>query len=309
MRVGTMERKDHIDLFGAVALTGFSLLLALNQVVVKVATAGFSPVFMASLRSVGGALLLLLWIRLRGKPVWMPPGATIWGVVLGVLFAVEFMCLFTALDLTTVSRASVIFYTMPVWLSLAAHVLIPGERIGRAKALGLALAVCGVAVAFADRGGEARATSLAGDILSLIGAMLWAGIALVVRTTPAGRAAPETQLFWQLAVSAPLLFLAALLFGPFLRELTPLHVAALGFQIVAVVTAGFLLWFWLLTIYPASGVVSFSFLSPVFSVLLGWLLLGERISLSVWMALALVALGILLINKPQKRPRPEPRPA
>ena len=309
MRVGTMERKDHIDLFGAVALTGFSLLLALNQVVVKVATAGFSPVFMASLRSVGGALLLLLWIRLRGKPVWMPPGATIWGVVLGVLFAVEFMCLFTALDLTTVSRASVIFYTMPVWLSLAAHVLIPGERIGRAKALGLGLAVCGVAVAFADRGGEARAPSLAGDILSLVGAMLWAGIALVVRTTPAGRAAPETQLFWQLAVSAPLLFLAALLFGPFLRDLAPLHVAALGFQIVAVVTAGFLLWFWLLTIYPASGVVSFSFLSPVFSVLLGWLLLGERISLSVWMALALVALGILLINKPQKRPRPEPRPA
>ncbi len=298
-----MDRKDNIDLFGAVALTGFSLLLALNQVVVKVANGGFSPVFMASLRSIGGALLVLLWIRYRRKPVVMPPGATIWGVVLGVLFAVEFTCLFTALDLTTVSRASVIFYTMPVWLSLAAHVLIPGERIGRAKALGLILAVCGVALAFADRGDGTRTPSLAGDILSLLGAFLWAGIALVVRVTPAGRAAPETQLFWQLAVSAPILFVISLFFGPFLRDLAPIHVGALAFQIVAVVTVGFLMWFWLLKIYPASGVASFSFLTPIFSVFLGWLLLDETISLSVWIALGLVAAGILLVNRPQKRRR------
>ena len=101
-------------------------------------------------------------------------------------------------------------------------------------------------------------------------------------------------------VSAPILLVASLFFGPFLRDPTMLHVAGLGFQIVAVVTAGFLLWFWLLSIYPASGVASFSFLSPVFSVLLGWLLLGERISASIWAALLLVALGILLINRPRR---------
>lgn len=298
-----MERKAHIDLFGAVALIGFSLLLAMNQIVVKVATDGFSPIFMAALRSLGGAALVFLWISFRGKRAAMPPGATLWGVVLGLLFAFEFMCLFTALDLTTVSRASVIFYTMPVWLSLAAHVLIPGERIGRVKALGLVLAVAGVALAFADRGGETRAPSLAGDVLSLVGAMLWAGIALVVRATPVGRAGPETQLFWQLWVSAPVLLVASVVAGEYLRNPTALHVGALMFQIVAVVTAGFLLWFWLLSIYPASGVASFSFLTPVFSVLLGWLLLGERIGLLVWIALALVALGILLVNRPDSRKR------
>lgn len=299
-----MDRKPSIDLFGAFALTGFALLLAFNQVVVKIANGGFSPVFMASLRSLGGAILLLLWIRFRGKSAAMPEGASRWGVVLGVLFAVEFTCLFTALDLTTVSRASVIFYTMPVWLSLAAHVMIPGERIGRVKVLGLLLAVCGVALAFADRGDGTRTPSLVGDILSLLGAFLWAGIALVVRVTPAGRAGPETQLFWQLAVSAPILLLFSVFFGPFLRDLEALHVAALGFQIVAVVTVGFLIWFWLLKIYPASSVASFSFLTPVFAVLLGWLLLDERISLNVWIALGLVTAGILLVNRPPKRPRP-----
>ena len=75
---------------------------------------------------------------------------------------------------------------------------------------------------------------------------------------------------------------------------------ALGFQTVAVASLGFLAWFWLMTIYPAASVASFSFLSPVFSVLLGWLLLSENVAPSVWAALVLVAAGIYLINR---RPR------
>lgn len=63
------------------------------------------------------------------------------------------------------------------------------------------------------------------------------------------------------------------------------------------VAIAFLFWFWLMSIYPASSVASFSFLSPVFSVLLGWLILGERVGPSIWGALGLVALGLVLINR------------
>jgi drug/metabolite transporter (DMT)-like permease len=76
-----------------------------------------------------------------------------------------------------------------------------------------------------------------------------------------------------------------------------IHLAGLGFQIIAVASLGFLAWFWLMSVYPASTVASFSFLSPVFSVILGWLLLSEEVALSVWAALILVALGIYLINR------------
>lgn len=295
-----MARKTHIDLFGASALTAFSLLLALNQVVVKFATDGLQPVFMAGLRSAGAALVVLAWMRWRGRDYALPDGATKWGVVLGTVFAAEFLCIFIALDLTTVSRASVLFYTMPFWLALATHFLIPEERLTRRKSAGLVLAIAGIVLAFADRGDGVHATSLTGDILALMAAFGWAGIALIVRLTPMGRAAPESQLLWQLMVSAPLLLLASLVFGPFLRELEPIHIAGLAFQILAVASFGFLAWFWLLSIYPASGVASFSFLSPVFSVLLGWLVLGEEVSLQVWSALVLVTLGIVLINRPPK---------
>ena len=73
------------------------------------------------------------------------------------------------------------------------------------------------------------------------------------------------------------------------------------FQIVAIASGGFLFWFWLLKIYPASGVASFSFLSPIFGVAFGWLILGETIGLSLWAALGLVCAGLILINRPAQR--------
>ena len=290
-----MENKRSIDGFGATALIGFAALLAFNQVVVKTTGGGFGPVFQAGLRSAGAVLILVLWARLRGISLTAPRASVPWGILSGFLFSFEFMCLFIALDLTTVARASIIFYTMPVWLALAAHVLLPGEKLTGLRILGLGLAVAGVVLALFDRSnGEA---SLTGDLLALAGAMGWAGIALLVRATPMSQATPVSQLMFQLVVSAPVLLLCAPLFGDLLRDPQPIHWAGLAFQTVAVASMGFLFWFWLLTIYKASGVASFSFLSPVFAVIFGWALLGEQIGPLVWVALAMVATGIFLINR------------
>jgi drug/metabolite transporter (DMT)-like permease len=54
----------------------------------------------------------------------------------------------------------------------------------------------------------------------------------------------------------------------------------------------------MLSIYPGSGVASFGFLAPVFGVFLGWALLGEDVGMTLIAALVLVALGIVLINRP-----------
>jgi len=290
-----MTRKANIDLIGAVALTAFALNLAFNQVVVKVSNGGFQPVFMAGLRSLGACMVLMLWMRARGISLRLPASSMTGGVLAGTLFAVEFILLFNALDLTTVSRASILFYAMPIWLALASHVLLPGERLSAMRLVGMALAMAGVVLAVADRGtGQA---SLLGDLYALAAGMCWAGIALCVRVTPLSEVPAEQQLFWQLLISTPILLVAALFTGDLIRDLQPIHIAGLFYQIIAIASFGFLFWFWLLKIYPASGVASFSFLSPVFSVLLGWLILGEQVALSIWVALALVAAGLVLINR------------
>ncbi len=295
-----MERKSHIDTFGAIALIAFALNLAFNQVVIKVTNGGFNPVFSAGLRSLGAIVVLVIWMKLRGLSFAFPRAA--WGaaVVSGLLFTFEFTCLFIALDHTTVSRASVIFYSMPVWLTIAANFLLPDEKLTRLRSAGLVMAMAGVAVALSDRSGGS--VSWTGDLLALTSAFCWAGIALVVRITPLAKVPPAQQLMCQVAISAPVLVLIAPLFGPMIRELQMIHLAGLTFQILAVASFGFLAWFWLMSVYPASSVASFSFLSPVFSVILGWLLLSEDVALSVWAALVLVAAGIYLINRKPRVP-------
>ncbi len=294
-----MKRKAHVDTFGAVALTLFALHLAFNQVVIKVSNGGFGPIFGAGIRSFGAAIVVALWIVWRQGRLSLPRDSVRGGLVLGVLFAVEFMCLYTALDFTSVSRISIIFYSMPVWLAMAAHILLPGERLTPVRIIGLVMAMAGVIVAVSDQSGSAN---IWGDVLAVIAAICWAGIALTVRLTGIAKAQPAEQLLWQLMVSAPILLGVAALTGDFLRDPQAIHFAGMAFQIIGVASFGFLVWFWLMAVYPASGVASFSFLSPVFAVLFGWLLLREEIGLHIWIALVFVAIGIVLINrKPDAR--------
>ena len=107
---------------------------------------------------------------------------------------------------------------------------------------------------------------------------------------------------YQLAVSSVILIPVSLFFGPLIRDLQPWHLGVFAVMVLGVVSIGFLVWFWVLSIYPPSDMASFSFLVPLFGVLFGWLILDEEVGLTLIGALALVSLGIVLINRrPKKR--------
>lgn len=300
-----MQRKDHLDTFGALSLTAFSLFLAFNQIIIKVVNQGLQPVFFAGLRSAIAVLCLGLWLWLKGRPPRLERRYAGLGVLVGLAFAAEFLFLFMALDLTTVTRTSIMLYSMPVWMGIGAHFMLPGERITPLKALGLATAFAGVAWAFLSRGQGVAApgapqASMLGDLCALFAAWGWAGIALVARGTRLREVRPDMQLFWQVLVSAPVLILAAPFFGPLVRDLHAIHLAGLAFQGVVVVSAGFVFWLWLLSIYPAASVASFSFLTPIFGVGLGWAVMGEHVGPALVVSALLVATGIILINRPPR---------
>lgn len=295
-----MPPRESIDSFGAAALVFFSLLMGLNQVAIKIVGEGLQPVFAAGLRSLGAVFCIWLWMRFRGLRVEVAPGTWKAGLGIGALFALEFVFLFNALDLSNVTRVSVIFYSMPVWLALIGHWVLPGERMTPLKALGLALAFAGVVVAFAGRAEGLGPGTWLGDFLALGAAICWAGIGLMAKASALKAVRPEMQLMWQVAVSTVVLLAIAPFFGPLLRELAPIHIGSLLFQIVVIVTAGYVFWLWLLSIYPANGVASFGFLMPLSGFGFGWLLLDEPLNGSLWLSFALLLLGLVLINRPQR---------
>lgn len=299
-----MQRKDRIDLFGGTVLVLFSALLGLNQVMVKLVNAGLQPVFQAGLRSVCAFFPVLVYALIMRKKLSISDGSFWPGVLCGLFFSAEFMLLFSALEFTTVSRASVFFYTMPFWVAVFGHFLIPGERLTLLRIAGLALAIFGIALALLGRPTEESVTSdtvLIGDLMCLLAACGWAGIALVARASRLSNATPEMQLLYQLVVSAVVLVPLSLFFGDWVRDMTPFLTGVFIFQVLMVVCVGFLTWFWVLSVYPASDMASFSFLTPLFGVLLGWLILDEKITGSVVIALILVCCGLVMVNyKPQK---------
>ena len=295
--MGGKMRKDRLDGVGIATLLGVAGVLAVNQIVIKLVDKGLQPVFFAGARSLLAIVFVggWLWYRgLLGRVKWADLGP---GLLIGGVFAAEFIGLFVALDLTTVGHAALIMYSMPVWMGILAHFFLPGERATPVKATGLALAFAGTAWAITSRGGAGGQVSWLGDFCALIGAWGWAGTAFIARTSRLRHAGPEAQLFWMVLVSAPILLAVSPLFGPLLREVGPMDWVWLVFQAAVVVAGGFVTWLWLLSVYPASTVASFSFLTPILSILLGHLIFGESLSWTLLGAAALVSMGIVLINR------------
>jgi drug/metabolite transporter (DMT)-like permease len=297
-----MTRRDHLDGFGAAALLIVTLIFATNALAIKLSTFGFQPVFAAGVRSVIAAAVVWAFMRARGSALMPPPGTTGLASLLAGAFAAEFLFLFLALDITTVTRATIFLNSMPVWFAIAAHVLIPAERLTRMKAAGLALAFAGMAIAVLDHDSQPPGGSLAGDALALLAALFWATITFLSRRATAAGLGAEAQLLWMLVGSAPVFLLLAPAFGPLLRAPGWSSGLALVYQSVVIAGVGFMAWFWLLGRYPPGGVAAFAFLSPVVAIVLGWAVMGDPVGPVVLIAAAMVIGGLFLVNWPRRAP-------
>ncbi len=292
-----MERKSKIDATGAIVLLGIMAMLGLNQVGIKIVNDGIPPILQAGLRSLVALPIMFALCMFRSTKIPTRREILIPGLLTGFFFAAEFALLFQALKWTSVARASIFFYTMPFWVAVAAHFLIPGERLSLIRILGLVMAILGVTVALSTNTSQAGPYALIGDLMALLGAVGWAAIAIIARVSKFSTIKPEAQLFYQLIVSAVLLLPLAFMLGESMTEPTLTHWSIFGLQVVFVVCTCFLLWFWVLSVYPASDMASFSFLAPVFGAIFAWLILGEPMTFTIILALVLVALGILLVNR------------
>jgi len=299
------------DSFAILLMVGLCAIWGLQQVAIKSTNAAVPPVFQAGLRSAIASVLVWAWARSRGTQLFRDDGTLGAGLLAGVLFAAEFICIFLGLTLTSASRMAVFLYTAPCFTALGLHWFVDGERMRRIQWLGIIVAFAGIALAFADgflpggsAGGPAHGSMLAGaagDALGVLGGVAWAATTVVVRGTRLAHTSASKTLFYQLAVSAVVLLVLALGLGQaHVQAVTPLALASLAYQAVIVAFVSYLLWFWLLTRYIASRLSVFSFLTPLFGVTFGVLLLGESFSARFLAAALLVLTGIALVNAPAR---------
>ena len=301
------QRKQHLDVFAISLLLACCLFWGFQQVLIKT-TGEVPPLWQAALRFIGATALLWLWCLLRGVRLFARDGTLRAGLLAGVLFAAEFACLYLGLRDTTASRLTVFLYTSPFVVAVLLPRLVPSEGLRPLQWFGLVIAFVAVAVAFSESFGAATtARQLRGDALALAAGVLWGLTTLVIRASAMATASAEKTLFYQVAVTA----IAAPLLSLALGETWSLHYSpyawgSLALQTVIGAFASYLAWMWLLRHYPATRLSSFTFLTPLFALVLGVALLNEPLTLQLIFALCGVAAGIVLVNR---APRAVPAPA
>jgi drug/metabolite transporter (DMT)-like permease len=287
-----------LDALAAGLVMMLCLSWGFNQVAVKLAIHDIPPLIQGAIRSAVATLIVASWCRLRGAPLFARDGALSSGLVAGFLFGLEFLAIYQGLAFTTATRAVLFIYLAPFFVVLGARIFLPADRFGRAQWLGLCLSFAGMVVAFGVPTPALDPRQTLGDILMVAAALFWAATTLTIKVSRLNKISPEKVMLYQLVVSAPMLAFGAFASGERLAHMpSAIAVGALAYQTVWVVSVTFVLWFALIKHYSANRVSAFSFLTPLFGVAAGHLVLGEPLTPAFAAAVALVAGGLVLVNR------------
>ena len=295
MRPVSQHRKT-LDATAYGAMVLLAALWGFQQAAIKLVAPEVSLLMQAAIRSALATALVLAWSFYRGIPLFSRDGTLGAGIAAGLLFGAEFALIYGGLGHTNVSRMTVFIYLAPPLTALGLHFFVRGERLAPLQWIGVVVSFSGLVLAFAE-GFSSDKTTWPGDLCGLIAALLWAATTVLIRTTKLASTPPAKTLFYQLAVSALLLFVcSAALHEKGIVSLTPLALASLIYQTVIVAFASYLAWFWLLSRYLAARLSVMSFLTPLFGVLSGVLFLSESLTLRFVRAALLIGAGIVLVN-------------
>lgn len=295
-------KKNHLDGLSIILLVILCVSWGLQNVAIKLTAADISPVMQSGLRSVGASLLVVLLIILRRKPLFEADGTLWWGIAAGVLFGAEFLLVYWGLEFTNASRAVIFLYMSPFIVAIGSQIFIPNEKLNKLQYIGLTSAFLGIVIAFGESFTLPSDTMLIGDAMLILAAVLWGATTVLIKASPLSQITPSKTLLYQLVVSAPMLLVGSwMLNEPGIVQISEAAIISLLYQTVWIATVTYLVWFWLVRHYPAPKLTSFHFLTPLFGVLAGVVILDEPLTPALSIAAVFVAIGIYLVNKPPKK--------
>jgi drug/metabolite transporter (DMT)-like permease len=296
----------HSDSQKNLPLTAVSLMALLcllwggNLVSIKVSNQGIPPILGAAMRSVFASGLLWIYARCSGRRFFLKRDYLGHGAIVGFLFGMSFLFLYWGLVFTDVARSVIFIYTHPFWVAIAAHFVLPNERLTWTKIAGLVVAFAGLISAFGARSSALGPLYWLGDLMTLVSAIFWAASMVYLKRFIWDRPITHFEtLSAQLLFSIPVLAIGSLLLESG-KSLNPgvLVFSAFAYQVIVVAVLSYLLWFWLIHHFPVTRLAAFTFMAPLFGVALSGLLLHEIIPLRLYLGLVLVASGLYLVNRP-----------
>jgi drug/metabolite transporter (DMT)-like permease len=257
-----------------------SLIWGSTWLFIKLGLKDLPPVTFAGIRFVIAALIL--WCIVYIRRVAIPRNLRDWALIAitGVLsFSCNYGLLFWGEQRTSSGLAAILQTIIPAFGLVIAHYYLPSERITPAKAVGVLLGMLGVAVIFSDQMGAEGPSAFWGSVAIVVGAFAVAYSNVVVkariRNVDTAVLAAGQMVFGLI----PLLLVGISTEGnPLKFHWTESAVLSLLYLAVVGSSIAFLLFYWLVRRIDVTKTMLISLVTPEIAVLLGWAVLGEKLS-------------------------------
>ena len=295
--VPSIESKEYLDVEAIFALLILTLLWGLNYTAIKFSNQGLSPVFTSALRSIIASICGIIYCLRKRERLFHTDIMLFHGLMVGLLFGIEFACIYFGMLYTDAARSVIFVYLSPFVVAAGAHFFLKGDRLTFLKTLGLLLAFTGIVFVFSGRPKTAKATMFIGDLLEIAAAFLWGATTIYIKKFMAEKVHPINTFLYQLFFSIPILFIVSLILEPkWVFKVDPYIVGSLVYQSVIIAFMTYLIWFKLIHNYSVSRLSAFTFFTPIFGVLFSVLFLREELTVSLMIGLPMVSIGIFLVN-------------
>lgn len=293
----TLQRK-HVDIRASLIMTLLCMVWGIQQVAIKGVADEISPVLQIAIRSGVAAVLVWGFTAAKGLPLRLSLHCLLPGGLVGLLFGLQFLFVAEGLRYTSASHMAVFLYTAPTFAAIGLQLFNPDERLSIPQWVGIGVAFIGTGIAFLSRGagGTDIQHYVAGDIMGLLAGLSWGATTVVVRCSSLGQIPASHTLFYQLAGGLILLSVYAYFTGQYKFQPHFGGIASLIFQIVIVGFASYLTWFSLMKKYSASQLGVLSFMTPVFGVIAGVMILGEQLQRGFIFGSLLIVTGICIVS-------------
>lgn len=300
-----IQQPSNLELpLSAAALTVFlCLIFGTNAVAIKIAFTGLGIFTTAAIRFGIVALTIYLWARWTGREVRLQDGQLLQLLIFSLLFTTQLSLFYLGLSRSNASRGTLLVNLLPFFILFLAHFFIPGDSFNKKKGFGLFLGFTGLVCMFLDR--KALDSGLLfGDSMILLATFIWSCATIYLKRVISGFD-PFQVVMYSAMFAAPILLLEAWLWDPkMIVHLNGPVLGALFYQIFIAASFGHVAWNTMLRKYGAVSLHSFVFIMPISGVLMGGILLGEPITLRVFLALAFIVSGILTVHWKQETEAP-----
>ncbi|MFQ5651955.1 MAG: EamA family transporter [bacterium] len=303
-----MSKKDRVRAYSAFAAV--SLFWGTTYLAIRIGVAVLPPALFAGIRFWLAGAIFMVALLLRGYALPRKQDLLNLTIVAVALLVIANGTVVWAEQFIPSSLAALIVTTLPLCMVLMEAALPRGEKLTLRKVVGILIGFGGVIILlWPDLQGSLDPAYLKGVLIILIAPLSWSAGSIYSKYNKTNTR-PLMAAATQMLIAGTILIVVGAVNGEIEKfTFETKGLAALGYLVVFGSMIGYGSFIYALDKLPAAIVSTYAYLNPIVAVILGWLILDERLDWPMVFATVIILSGVVLVKQGSPRLKPVVRPS